>query len=179
MNPNQPADGGKPAPVAAKSAAIDAAQAHPLTWKNVVKRALAVAVAGAALYLVLPKLIAVLGAWPRLARHRSQPADLPGAAGLCRRRNRGAVPGHPGRARHRGSQPERPAGPGRRPRQLRCPGRPGLPDRLLLAPPAGRVAGLPAVPPPLRAAGPPARRVTGRRPAAGTVADAPARPSDA
>jgi len=63
MNPHQPADGGKPAPVAAKAAAIDAAQAHPLTWKNVVKRALA----GAALYLVLPKLIAVLGAWPRLS----------------------------------------------------------------------------------------------------------------
>jgi len=67
MNPNQPADGGKPAPVAAKAAAIDAAQAHPLTWKNVVKRALALAVAGAALYLVLPKLIAVLGVWPRLS----------------------------------------------------------------------------------------------------------------
>jgi uncharacterized membrane protein YbhN (UPF0104 family) len=33
----------------------------------VVKRALAIAVAGAALYLVLPKLIAVLGAWPRLS----------------------------------------------------------------------------------------------------------------
>ena len=29
-----------------------------------------------------------------------------------------------------------------------------LPDRLLLASPAGRAAGLPAVPPPLRAAGP-------------------------
>ena len=53
--------------VAAKAAAIDAAQAHPLTWKTVVKRALAVAVAGAALYLALPKLIAVLGAWPRLS----------------------------------------------------------------------------------------------------------------
>jgi uncharacterized protein (TIRG00374 family) len=57
----------KPAPVAAKAAAIDAAQAHPLTWKTVVRRAAAVAVAGAALYLVLPKLIAVFGAWPRLS----------------------------------------------------------------------------------------------------------------
>ena len=57
----------KPASVAAKAAAIDAAQAHPLTWKTVVKRAAAVAVAGAALYLVLPKLIAVFGAWPRLS----------------------------------------------------------------------------------------------------------------
>src|SRR5208337_3345130 len=50
-----------------KAAAIDAAQAHPLTWKTVVKRALAVAVAGGAIYLVLPELIAVLGAWPRLS----------------------------------------------------------------------------------------------------------------
>ena len=63
----KPADAGKPAPVAAKAAAIDAAQAHPLTWKTVVKRALAVAVAGAAIYLVLPSLLAVLGAWPRLS----------------------------------------------------------------------------------------------------------------
>jgi len=51
---------GRSGPVAAKAAAIDAAQARPLTWKTVVKRALAVAVAGGALYLVLPKLIAVL-----------------------------------------------------------------------------------------------------------------------
>jgi hypothetical protein len=58
---------GEPSPVAAKAAAIDAAQARPPTWKTVVKRALAIAVAGAALYLVLPKLIAVLGAWPRLS----------------------------------------------------------------------------------------------------------------
>src|ERR1700751_3436287 len=56
-----------PARVAAKAAAINAAQARPLTWKTVVKRALVVAVAGAAIYLVLPSLIAVLGAWPRLS----------------------------------------------------------------------------------------------------------------
>jgi len=62
-----PLDAGKPAPVAAQAAAIDAEQAHPLTWKTVVKRALAVAAAGAAIYLVLPRLIAVLGAWPRLS----------------------------------------------------------------------------------------------------------------
>jgi uncharacterized protein (TIRG00374 family) len=54
-------------PVAEKAASIDAAQAHPLNWKTVVKRALAVAVAGAGIYLVLPKVIAVLGAWPRLS----------------------------------------------------------------------------------------------------------------
>jgi uncharacterized protein (TIRG00374 family) len=61
------AGAGKPASVKAKAAAIDAAQAHPLTWKAVVRRVAAVAVAGAAIYLVLPKLIAVLGAWPRLS----------------------------------------------------------------------------------------------------------------
>jgi hypothetical protein len=63
----QPADAGKPGPAAAKAAAIDAAQARPLTWKTVVKRALAVATAGAAFYLVLPKLTAVLGVWPQLS----------------------------------------------------------------------------------------------------------------
>ena len=48
----EPVNAGKPASVAAKAAAIDAAQARPLTWKTVVKRALAVAVADAAIYLV-------------------------------------------------------------------------------------------------------------------------------
>jgi uncharacterized protein (TIRG00374 family) len=61
------AHSGGPAPVAAKAAAIDAAQAQPLTWKTVVKRAVVVAVAGAAIYLVLPNLMAVLGSWPRLS----------------------------------------------------------------------------------------------------------------
>jgi uncharacterized protein (TIRG00374 family) len=59
--------GGRSAAVAAKAAAIDAAQARPLSWKTIVKRALTVALAGAAIYVVLPKLIAVLGAWPRLS----------------------------------------------------------------------------------------------------------------
>ncbi len=68
QHPNgEAADAGKPASVKAKAAAIDAAQAHPLTWKVVVRRAAAVAVAGAAIYLVLPELIAVLGTWPRLS----------------------------------------------------------------------------------------------------------------
>jgi hypothetical protein len=39
--------------VAAKAAAIDAAQANSPTWKSVVKRVLAVVAAGAAIYLVL------------------------------------------------------------------------------------------------------------------------------
>ena len=47
-----PVGAGPSAPVAAKAAAIKAAQAQPLTWKTVVKRALVVAVAGAAIYLV-------------------------------------------------------------------------------------------------------------------------------
>jgi uncharacterized protein (TIRG00374 family) len=69
---DQPPDGerahpGRSRAVAAKAAAIDAAQARPLTWKTVVKRALAIAVAGVTIYLVLPKLVAVLGAWPRLS----------------------------------------------------------------------------------------------------------------
>jgi hypothetical protein len=62
-----PVDVAKSTPVAAKATAIDAEQARPPTSKTVVKRSLAVAVAGAAIYLVLPKLIAVLGAWPRLS----------------------------------------------------------------------------------------------------------------
>jgi uncharacterized protein (TIRG00374 family) len=62
-----PVDAGRSAPVAAQAAAIDAAQAHPPTWKTIVKRVLVVVVAGAAIYLVLPELIAVFGAWPRLS----------------------------------------------------------------------------------------------------------------
>ena len=64
MNPER---GDGRACVATKAASIDAAQARPLTWKNLVKRAVVVVVAGVAIYLVLPKLIAVLGAWPRLS----------------------------------------------------------------------------------------------------------------
>jgi hypothetical protein len=62
-----PADSGRLAPVKAKAAAINSAQAPPLTWKTVVKRATVVAVAGLAIYLVLPKLTAVLASWPRLS----------------------------------------------------------------------------------------------------------------
>jgi uncharacterized membrane protein YbhN (UPF0104 family) len=61
------AGGGRSAPVAAKAAAINAEQQRPLTWKTVIKQALVVALAGVAIYLVLPKLAAVLGSWPRLS----------------------------------------------------------------------------------------------------------------
>jgi len=57
----------RPDPVAAKAAAIKAEQAHPPTWKTVIKRAFVVAIAGVAIYLVLPSLIAVLGFWPNLS----------------------------------------------------------------------------------------------------------------
>jgi uncharacterized protein (TIRG00374 family) len=63
----EPGGAAKPGPEAAKAAAIDSAQAHPLSWKTIVKRALVIVVAGGAIYLALPKLIAVLGAWPRLS----------------------------------------------------------------------------------------------------------------
>jgi uncharacterized protein (TIRG00374 family) len=63
----EPIDAGKSTSVAQKAAAIDAAQAHPPTWKTILRRALPVAVAGVAIYLVLPALIRVLGEWPRLS----------------------------------------------------------------------------------------------------------------
>jgi hypothetical protein len=54
QDPGEPVNAGKSRPVAAKAAAIDAAQARPLTWKAVVKRALTVAVAGAASFPCWP-----------------------------------------------------------------------------------------------------------------------------
>src|SRR6516164_7749996 len=62
-----PGEASQPDPVAAKAAAIKAAQAHPPTWKTLIKRAIVLAIAGVAIYLVLPSLIAVLGSSPRLA----------------------------------------------------------------------------------------------------------------
>jgi len=49
------------------AASIDAARSHPLTWRTVVKRALVIAAAGVAIYLVLPGLTEVLASWPRLS----------------------------------------------------------------------------------------------------------------
>ena len=45
----------------------DDQRGRPLTWQTAAKRAVGVVVAGVAVYLVLPKLAAVLGAWPRLS----------------------------------------------------------------------------------------------------------------
>ena len=63
----EPIDAGKSTSAAENAAAIDAEQAHQPTWKTIVKRAVPLAVAGAAIYLVLPALIKVLGEWPRLS----------------------------------------------------------------------------------------------------------------
>src|SRR5271166_2822547 len=62
-----PVGGRRSAAVAAKAAAINAEQQRPLSWKAVIKRVLVVAVAGLAIYLVLPRLASVLGSWPRLS----------------------------------------------------------------------------------------------------------------
>jgi len=68
----QPAGAWKAGRVGSMVAASDAAQARPLTWKTVVKRTLAIAVAGTALYLVLSELIALLTV-PGLTRGTAGP----------------------------------------------------------------------------------------------------------
>src|SRR5437868_15233632 len=46
---------------------IDREKAHPLAWKDVVKRAVVVVVAGVAIYLVFPAITEVFASWPRLS----------------------------------------------------------------------------------------------------------------
>lgn len=60
---DQPAAPAK-VPLAAR---IEAEKARSLSWKTLVKRAIAVVVAGIAIYLVLPVITEVLGSWPRLS----------------------------------------------------------------------------------------------------------------
>lgn len=63
-----PVPGARPPRAEPPSAAdVGAGESPPLSWKSVVRRALAVVVAGVAIYLVLPSITAVLGSWPRLA----------------------------------------------------------------------------------------------------------------
>jgi len=50
-----------------KTAAIEAARQRPPTWQALLKRAVPLAVAGAAIYVLFPAITKVLGAWPRLA----------------------------------------------------------------------------------------------------------------
>jgi uncharacterized protein (TIRG00374 family) len=49
-----------------KTAAIDTARQNPPTWRVLLKRAIPLAVAGAAIYVLFPAITKVLGAWPRL-----------------------------------------------------------------------------------------------------------------
>jgi len=53
----------RPAPVAAKAAAIDAAQQHPLTWKTTVKRALVVELASFTCTFALQRLALGTKGW--------------------------------------------------------------------------------------------------------------------
>jgi uncharacterized protein (TIRG00374 family) len=46
---------------------IDGEKAHRLAWKAVAKRAVTVAIAGVAIYLVFPAITEVLASWPRLS----------------------------------------------------------------------------------------------------------------
>jgi uncharacterized protein (TIRG00374 family) len=59
----------RPPPVNERSLAarIDSQKSHPLSWKEVVKRAVVVAVAGVSIYLVFPTITEVFASWPRLS----------------------------------------------------------------------------------------------------------------
>jgi hypothetical protein len=46
---------------------IDQQKTHPLAWKEIVKRAAVVAVAGISIYLVFPTITEVFASWPRLS----------------------------------------------------------------------------------------------------------------
>ena len=46
---------------------IDEQKGHPLAWRQVLKRAVVVAVAGISIYLVFPTITEVLASWPRLS----------------------------------------------------------------------------------------------------------------
>ncbi|HEV3265318.1 MAG TPA: lysylphosphatidylglycerol synthase transmembrane domain-containing protein [Acidimicrobiales bacterium] len=69
-DPTDPTD--PPDPAGAKGtrsfeAQFEEQQSTPFPWKAVLKRTIVVVIAGVALYLVAPSVIAVLHAWPRLA----------------------------------------------------------------------------------------------------------------
>jgi uncharacterized protein (TIRG00374 family) len=59
--------GGAPSAIQKMTAAIETARQHPPTWRALLKRAIPLVIAGAAVYLLLPAITKVLGAWPRLA----------------------------------------------------------------------------------------------------------------
>src|SRR5260370_24711735 len=74
---------GPHARAAARPASIQPARSPPLTWKTVVTRAMAVAAAGVAIYLVLPTLTEVLASWPRMASLDTAWLDTDAAAALA------------------------------------------------------------------------------------------------
>jgi uncharacterized protein (TIRG00374 family) len=58
--------GGDPRSRPSFQAQFEQEQHRPFRWKSVVKRSIVVAISGVALYLVLPEVIAVFHAWPKL-----------------------------------------------------------------------------------------------------------------
>jgi hypothetical protein len=69
--PDPPGDHGPPDPADDKaprsfSTLFEEQQSTPFPWKAVLKRTIVVVIAGVALYLVAPSVIAVLHSWPRL-----------------------------------------------------------------------------------------------------------------
>jgi hypothetical protein len=60
-------DGSESSDETAFSAEVEREGANRLGWKSVTRRAVVFAVAGIAIYLVLPKVTEVLGSWPRLS----------------------------------------------------------------------------------------------------------------
>ena len=62
------------------AARIDSQKSHPLRWKEVVKRAVVVAVAGISIYLVFPTITEVFASWPRLF-NPGPPVVHPGGSG--------------------------------------------------------------------------------------------------
>jgi uncharacterized protein (TIRG00374 family) len=70
--PSPPSPSSPPDPAGDKgprsfSAQFEEQQSTPFPWKAVLKRTIVVVIAGVALYLVAPSVIAVLHSWPRLA----------------------------------------------------------------------------------------------------------------
>lgn len=56
-----------PSAVQKRAAAIETARQHPPTWRAILRRAIPLVLAGAAIYVLIPAITKVLGAWPRLS----------------------------------------------------------------------------------------------------------------
>jgi uncharacterized protein (TIRG00374 family) len=66
QSPARKPDGNR-SPASQKVSAAELAQQHPPAWRALLKRAVPLVVAGAAIYLLFPAITKILGAWPRLA----------------------------------------------------------------------------------------------------------------